>query len=50
MKTATEASTSTDTIPAQQMSKIGMELLMKAVLCAATMALLAGALAALVGA
>ena len=50
MKTATETSTSTEMIPAQQMSKIGVELLMKAFVCAATVALLAGALAALVGA
>lgn len=50
MKTASQANISTDIIPAQQMSKIGMELLMKAALCAATVALFAGVLAALVGA
>ena len=47
MKTGTESNN--QMIPAQQMSRIGAELLMKAAACAAMMALIAGMLAALIG-
>jgi hypothetical protein len=50
VKTGNENSTSTEIMPAQQMSRLGVELLMKAALCAAMVALVAGMLAVLIGA
>ena len=50
MKAATESNPQTDVLPSQQMSRLGMELVMKATLCAAMVALVAGMLAALLGA
>ena len=49
MKNAPESSVSASIMPAQQMSRIGAELVMKAMLCAGMVALIAGMLAALIG-
>ena len=49
MKADNESSPEAELMPAEQMSRIGVELVMKATLCAATIALIAGMVAALIG-
>ena len=49
MRTDTETNQEAELMPAEQMSRIGFELVMKATLCAAMVALIAGMFAVLIG-